>query len=251
MFPTLQLGSLSLQVPGLVMIAGLWVGLSLSERQAKKRFGNPGYLYNLVFIALIAGFIGGRLVYAITYQEAFSSNLVNLLSLNPGLFDSFAGVLIGGAAALIYIYRKQLPIWSTLDTLTPLFAVLAISEGIANLAAGNAFGSPTDLPWGIYIWGAVRHPTQIYEIIFAVITLVVVLLIEKYPLGKIPGFTFLTFITLSAASRLFVEAFRGDSILIGIGFRSAQIMTWLVMAVCLVLIGRIIHLYNHQDKNSE
>lgn len=250
MFPTLQLGSLSLQVPGLVMIAGLWLGLSLSERRAKKHTENPGYLYNLVFIALIAGFIGARLVYAITYQEAFSSNIINLLSLNPGLFDPFAGVLIGGAAALIYIYRKQLPIWSTMDILTPLFAVLAIAQGIANLAAGNAFGSPTDLPWGIYIWGAVRHPTQIYEIIFAVITLVVVLLIEKYPLGKIPGFTFLTFMTLSAGSRLFVEAFRGDSDLIGNGIRSAQIISWLVMAVCLILIGRIIHLFNQEDKNS-
>lgn len=249
MFPTLQLGPLSLQVPGLVMLAGLWVGLTLAERRVKKHNENPGHIYNLVFIALIAGFIGARLSYAITYQAAFSSNLGNLLSLNPGLLDPFAGVLIGGAAALIYIYRKQLPIWSTLDSLTPLFAVLAIALGIANLAAGNAFGSPTAFPWGIYMWGAIRHPTQIYETILAVIILVVILIIDKYPYRKIPGLTFLVFTTLSAGSRMFVEAFRGDSILLGSGFRSAQIISWIVMAVCLALIGRRIQISNQEEQS--
>ena len=238
MFPTLQLGPLALQVPGLVLLAGLWLGLTLSERRAKRHGENPGYLYNLVFIALIAGVIGARLSYAITYPSAFAANPLSLLSINPGLFDPFAGILIGVSAAVIYLYRKQLPLWSTLDALTPLFAVLAIAQGIAHFAAGSAFGSPTDLPWGIHIWVAIRHPTQIYEILFATITLLAVLLIDRFPLRQIPGLTFLSFIALSAASRLFIEAFRGDSTLIGSGFRSAQVMSWLVLAACLALLGR-------------
>ena len=251
MFPTLQLGPLALQVSGLVMLAGLWLGLTLSERRAKRHGENPGYLYNLVFIALVAGVIGARLSYAITYPSAFSANPLSLLSINPGLFDPFAGALIATAAAFIYIYRKQLPLWSTLDALTPLFAVLAIAQGIAHFAAGSAFGAPTDLPWGIHLWGAVRHPTQIYEIVLAGITLFVILLIDKFPVGRIPGFTFLSFIALSAASRLFIEAYRGDSTLIGIGFRSAQILSWLVITACLVLLGRRIQQVQSIEKASQ
>jgi prolipoprotein diacylglyceryl transferase len=251
MFPTLQLGPLALQVPGLVLLAGLWLGLTLSERRAKRHGENPGYLYNLVFIALIAGVIGARLSYAITYPSAFAANPLSLLSINPGLFDPFAGILIGVSAAVIYLYRKQLPLWSTLDALTPLFAVLAIAQGIAHFAAGSAFGSPTDLPWGIHLWGAIRHPTQIYEILLATITLLAVLLIDRFPLGQIPGFTFLSFIALSAASRLFIEAFRGDSTLIGSGFRSAQVMSWLVLAACLALLGRRIQQVRSTEKTSQ
>lgn len=251
MFPTLQLGPLALQVPGLVLLAGLWLGLTLSERRAKRHGENPGYLYNLVFIALIAGVIGARLSYAITYPSAFAANPLSLLSINPGLFDPFAGILIGVSAAVIYLYRKQLPLWSTLDALTPLFAVLAIAQGIAHFAAGSAFGSPTDLPWGIHLWGAIRHPTQIYEILLATITLLAVLLIDRFPLGQIPGLTFLSFIALSAASRLFIEAFRGDSTLIGSGFRSAQVMSWLVLAACLALLGRRIQQARSIEKTSQ
>lgn len=251
MFPTLQLGPLALQVPGLVLLAGLWVGLTLSERRARRKGENPGYLYNLVFIALIAGIIGARLSYAITYPSAFAANPLSLLSINPGLFDPLAGVFIGICAAAIYIYRKHLPFWSTLDALTPLFAVLAIAQGIAHFAAGSAFGSPTDLPWGINLWGATRHPTQIYEILLAAITLLAVYLIDKSQLGQTSGFTFLSFIALFAAARLFNEAFRGDSTLIGSGFRSAQIISWLVLAACLVLLSRRIQLARSTEKTSQ
>ncbi len=247
MFPTLQVGPLALQVPGLVLLAGLWMGLTLSERRARRRGENAGDLYNLVFIALIAGIIGARLSYAITYPSAFAANPLSLLSINPGLFDPFSGILIGISAAVIYIYRKQLPFWSTLDAFTPLFAVLAIAQGIAHFASGSAFGSPTDLPWGIDLWGAVRHPTQIYEILLATIILLAVYLIDKSQLGQTSGFTFLSFIALSAAARLFSEAFRGDSALIGNGFRSAQIISWLMLAACLALLGRRIQ----QDRSRE
>ena len=30
------------------------------------------------------------------------------------------------------------------------------------LLSGEAFGAPTSLPWGVPLFGAVRHPTQIY-----------------------------------------------------------------------------------------
>jgi len=251
MLPTLQLGPLALQVPGLVLLAGLWVGLILSERRARRIGENPGDLYNLVFIALIAGIIGARLSYALTYPSAFAANPLSLISINPGLFDPLAGVFIGICAAAIYIYRKQLPFWSTLDALTPLLAVLAIAHGIAHFAAGSAFGSPTDLPWGINLWGATRHPTQIYEILLAAIILLAVYLIDKSQLGQTSGFTFLSFIALSSAARLFSEAFRGDSTLIGNGFRSAQIISWLVLATCLALLGRRVQLARTTEKTSQ
>jgi prolipoprotein diacylglyceryltransferase len=200
---------------------------------------------------LIAGIIGARLSYAITYPSAFAANPLSLLSINPGLFDPLAGVFIGICAAAIYIYRKQLPFWSTLDALTPFFAVLAVAQGIAHFAAGSAFGTPTDLPWGINLWGATRHPTQIYEILLAAIILLAVYLIDKSQLGQTSGFTFLSFIALSSAARLFSEAFRGDSTLIGNGFRSAQIISWLVLATCLALLGRRVQLARSTEKTSQ
>lgn len=246
MYPTIQIGPLSLQVPGLVLLIGLWLGLTLSERRARQRGENPGHLYNLVFIALIAGLIGARLSYAVTYPDAFSANPWSLISINPGLLDPFAGALIAAGAAAIYISRKQLPFWRTLDALTPLLAVMAIAIGVSHFASGNAFGKPTDLPMGIQLWGEIRHPSQIYEIILASLTLIAILLIDKTSWSHIPGNTFLTFIALSAFSTIFLEAFRGDSILIGSGLRAAQLYAWVLLAICLFVFAWRIH--NSQNK---
>jgi prolipoprotein diacylglyceryltransferase len=237
MLPIIQVGPLALQAPGLVLLAGLWIGLLLAERRASRFGENPADLYNLVFIGLIAGMIGARLSYAATYPDAFSGNLQNLVSLNPGLLDPFAGSLIAVAAIAVYIYRKHLPLWSTLDNLTPFFAVMAIAIGISHLASGNAFGKPTDLPWAIHLWGAARHPSQVYEIIFASLTLTIIFILEKTKWSQHPGNTFIAFLSLTAFSRLFLEAFRGDSLLIADGFRVAQVIAWVILAACLGLYG--------------
>jgi phosphatidylglycerol:prolipoprotein diacylglycerol transferase len=249
-FPTLQLGPLSIQVPGLVLLIGLWIGLSLSEKRAKQRNENPSYLYNLVFIAIIAGIIGARLSYVINYPEAFSSNLWSFFSINPGLLDPFAGFLIGGAAGLIYAYRKNIPLWSLLDSLTPLLAVMGIAIGASHYASGSAFGTPTDLPFGIHLWGETRHPTQIYEIILASGTLMATYFIDRSIWSRTPGNLFLSFLSLAAISRLVLEAFRGDSILVADGFRIAQIYAWLMLALCLFIISQRIYAQKHKDQGS-
>jgi prolipoprotein diacylglyceryltransferase len=47
------------------------------------------------------------------------------------------------------------------------------------------------------------------------------------------GASFLLFAALTAGSRLFLEAFRGDSTLIFGGLRLAQVSAWIVLAVVL------------------
>jgi phosphatidylglycerol:prolipoprotein diacylglycerol transferase len=163
------------------------------------------------------------------------------------LLDPLAGALIAAAAAAVYLFRKNLPLWSTLDALTPLFAVMGIAIGISHFATGDAFGTPTHVPWGIQLWGASRHPTQIYEIILATFTLIVIILLDRKYWNHTPGNIFLSFISLSVVSRLFLEAYRGDSILLDSGLRIVQVISWLVLAACLVLLGWHIQ-QNHLKK---
>ncbi|MBK5108578.1 MAG: prolipoprotein diacylglyceryl transferase, partial [Anaerolineales bacterium] len=137
----------------------------------------------------------------------------------------------------IYIYRKQLQFWDTLDALTPLFAVMAVAISLSHLASGSAFGKPTDLPFGIHLWGDIRHPSQIYEFILASLILVAIYFIDHTRWSSVPGIIFLIFIALTAFSRLLLEAFRGDSILVGGGFRAAQLIAWLAIAVSLAIIA--------------
>jgi prolipoprotein diacylglyceryltransferase len=53
------------------------------------------------------------------------------------------------------------------------------------------------------------------------------------------GSYFLYFMTLTSAGALFLEAFRGDSDLLPGGLRTAQIIYWIILGICLYAINRI------------
>ena len=239
MFPVLQIGPLALQTSGLALLAGLWIGLSLAEQFAPKRGIQSNALYNLVFIALACGAVGARLGYVLRYTAVFAENPASLLSLNPGLLSPGDGMVTAALGAWVYGHRKGLPLWNVLDVLTPVVAVMAAAVGISHLASGAAFGSATEMPWGLELWGARRHPTQVYEILAALLILAILWPGRKQVQSWPPGRYFLSFLAASAGARLFLEAFRGDSTLLPGGFRMGQILAWLVLLGSLWGVGKL------------
>ncbi len=237
MLPILQIGPLSIQTSGLVLLIGLWIGLGLSERYAKSFGSDPEEISNLAFSSLIAAILGARLSYALRFPNAFTESPASLLSLNPGLLDPW-GALVGALLiALIYGQRKELSLWRSLDSLTPGFATFAIAIAISQLASGEAYGVSTDLPWAINLWGAMRHPSQVYATLAAA-AILYYLLTQKASRKLPPGNFFIEFIALSAGSRLFLEAFRGDSTLLPNGWRVVQVLAWLLLAASLYWLNR-------------
>jgi prolipoprotein diacylglyceryltransferase len=242
MLPVLQIGPLALQTPGLALILGLWIGLSLSERLAARFKADASKLYNLIFTALAAGVIGARLSFVAQSTQAFIASPLNIFSLNPGLLDPVGGLAIGIMAAAIYGNRAGLPLWPTLDALSPLLAVFTIALGVSHLASGKAFGMPTSLPWGIDLWGAKRHPTQIYEIVAGLLTLGLIWprsteRTQSRP--RVAGSTFGIFLALSAGMFLIIAGLRGDSHVLANGIRTSQLAAWAILAFSLWLLGKL------------
>ena len=241
MLPILQLGPLAIQTPGLILLLGFWLGLNLAEKHAHRHKISPDWVYNLAFTALIAGILGARLIYALQHLTAFLASPASLISLNPGLLDPFGGLTIGLIGALIYGQRKKFPLWPTLDAFIPALAVMGVAIPLANLASGSGFGAETTLPWSIELWGAARHPSQIYEALVALAILVLLWPGAGAVTRRVttPGVYALLFLTFSAFARLFLEAFRGDSATIFNGWRVAQILAWIVLAAGLWGVGRV------------
>lgn len=214
----------------ILLLAALWIGLTLAEKRSERYNVSKDVLSNTVYYSLLGYILGGRLLYALSNFSVFVKSPLSLFSLNLDLFDPLAALATALIVGLIYASRQKLPFWSTLDALTPLFATLAIGLAFSHLAAGTAFGSPTDLPWGIELWSVTRHPAQVYELLAS---LLIFGWIWFRKADSRPGIPFLTFAALTAASRLFLEAFRGDSTLIVGGVRLAQVIAWMVLALAL------------------
>ena len=144
------------------VLISLWIGLNQIEKHASKYNTQANLITNMVLLGLIAGLLGARFAYLLTYRDAFTGNLLGVFSLSSETLDISGGVLFGFIACLIYIQKKQLNLRQTLDALTPGLGVMMIGSGFANLASGDAYGIPTKVPWAIALWGESRHPTQIY-----------------------------------------------------------------------------------------
>jgi len=171
------------------------------------------------------------------YLGAYAADPLGILALNPATLAQTEGVLIGLLAATVWGARRKLRLWPTLDALAPGVAVMGIAFAVAHLASGDAFGAPTALPWRIFLWDDYRHPSQVYELLVAA----GVWLVWRWQARKAEpaGASFVRVAAMTAGARLFLEAFRGDSVLLAGGLRAAQVWAWLALAACLAwLSGR-------------
>lgn len=217
----------------ILLLAALWLGLTLSEKRVGRHGISKDALNNMVYYSLLGYVVGGRVLFVLANLSAFTQSPLSIFSLNIDLFDPMGALATAILVGFVYGQRQNLSLWSTLDALTPLFATLAIGLSLSHLAAGTAFGRPTNLPWGIDLWNAARHPTQIYELIAS---LLIFGLIWFRKADSPAGSNFLLFAALTAVARLFLEAFRGDSTLIFGGLRLAQVAAWIVLAAALMTI---------------
>ncbi|MBK8420462.1 prolipoprotein diacylglyceryl transferase family protein [Candidatus Villigracilis saccharophilus] len=217
----------------ILLVAAAWIGLTLTEKRAERHGISKENINNIIFYGLLAFVIGGRLSFVLQNTAAFIKSPLGIISVNPDMFDPAGGAAVAFLVALIYGQRSGLLFWDTLDALTPFFAILSIGMGLGHLAAGTAFGKETDQSWGINLWNATRHPTQLYE---TVASLLIFILLWFKRHDTRPGILFLTFAALTAGSQLFLHTFRGDSTLISNGVRQEQVISLVVLAALFLLI---------------
>jgi prolipoprotein diacylglyceryltransferase len=232
MFPILQVGPLAVQLPGLFLLVGVWVGSAIVEREAPKRGLSGAALSSLVFYSLVAGLLGARLGYALRYWTVYVEDPLGLFSLNPKTLSAAEGFAAALLTALVQARLRRLPLWPTLDAFAPALAAFTVFAGLADISSGDAFGAPTSLPWAVQLWGTPRHPSQVYTVLLAIALFLVVRRLSRWP--PFSGFVFLTWLALAAASRLFLEAFRGDSLIVLGSFRSAQLLSLAILGAALL-----------------
>ena len=214
----------------ILLLAALWLGLTLSEKRVGRHNISKDALNNIIYYSILGYILGGRLLFALENISAFTHSPLSIFSVSIDLFDPVGALIAALIVGFVYGQRQKLQLWATLDALTPLFAMLAIGLSLSHLAAGTAFGKPGNVPWAIDLWNATRHPTQIYELIAALLIFVFLWYRKR---DSMRGADFLTFSALTAGARLFLEAFRGDSTLIFGGLRLAQVIAWVMLVVVL------------------
>jgi phosphatidylglycerol:prolipoprotein diacylglycerol transferase len=238
MYPTISLGPLVLPTAGLVYIIGAWIVLSVIERSAKAMGLNAEATYGLAAVSLVAGFVGSRLIFVISHWPAYQSNIIGIFWPLTSGYTVWAGLIFAIAAAILFGRAKQLPSGPTLDALTPGLLLTLIIISLADFLAGPGYGIQTAVPWRINVFGVGRHAVQFYEIIVAVMALIVWW--AAYKKHRYDGRLFLMATAVYAGGRLFIDALRANSPLTTSGYHTIQIISLLILLICVFLLGRMV-----------
>lgn len=71
MFPILQIGPFAIQIPGLVLLLGVCVGLEPADCEAPRHTIKADTIDRLVFVGLLGGLLGARLWNALRYLDVY------------------------------------------------------------------------------------------------------------------------------------------------------------------------------------
>jgi phosphatidylglycerol:prolipoprotein diacylglycerol transferase len=246
-------GSVTVRWYGLLIASAVIIGVLLSQYLAKRRGVDPEIIGDLSVWLILAAIPGARLYYVAFEWENYAQRPEAIIAIWQGGI-AIHGAIIGGAIALLIFCRlNQTSFWQLADLITPS---LILGQGIGrwgNFFNSEAFGTPTDLPWKLYIPPANRppqyldeaffHPTFLYESLwdFGVFLLLIYLFFwglrhpQRYRVGT------LVFVYMAAYSsgRIWIEDLRTDSLMLG----SIQVAQLISLVAIIIGIAGLIWLY--------
>jgi len=223
MYPLVQIGPLRLNSGGLLLLLSIILGGWLIARVAHAHGGAPlaRQADSCFYPVLIVAVIGARLWYGLFNLDLYGRSPGLFLALRVSDF-AWPGALLGGLlAGYVWCRRNGFDALRLADSAALTLPAVQAIASVGLLLSGEAFGVSTSLPWGVPLFGAVRHPTQIY---FALAALSSLLLLWRLSRRLLPlGALWVSYLGLQGLSSLLIEALRADSLVLPAGIRSAQL----------------------------
>ena len=257
-----SIGSFQVYWYGLIIATGLILALVYAHFSAKRYNVDGSKLMNCVFAGIITGIIGARLYFCIFKWDYYGSHPLEIFAIHEGglaIYGGIIGALLGGLGVAKIQKMKFMPI---LDITMVGFL---IGQGLGrwgNFFNQEAYGTPTDLPWGMMSEGTLGetvHPCFLYESLWCLLGVAVLHFYGKYR-QRYAGQIFYLYLVWYGFERMIVEGLRTDSLylpfqLFGMDIRVSQVLSFAIFVTGIVLLiinrsdicyrNRII---NHQQK---
>lgn len=247
-----SIGEFSVAWYGIIIAVGFLLALWYGMRNAKRLGVNTDKMIDVVIGGIIGGIIGARLYYVIFSWDNYKDNLTDIFMIWNGGLAIYGGiigaVLVGG---LVCKWRKvKFP--AMLDLAAPGFLIGQAVGRWGNFVNIEAYGSNTDLPWGMWSKKIVDdyahltstgagfntaepvHPCFLYESLWCLLGFFLIhFLVSKR--RRFDGEVFLSYVAWYGLGRVFIEGLRVDSLPLG-NLRVSQVLAGLSVLIAVAFI---------------
>lgn len=228
---------------GIIIATAFVTGLSVASKIAEKQGLSKEHIINMAGYLLLGAMLGARIYYVLFNWNYYSQNLQEIFMLWYGGI-SIHGALIGGLiTGIIYTKLNRLPLLKYADVLS---YGLILGQAIGrwgNFFNSEAFGSPTNLPWKLYIPPESRpeifknysffHPTFLYESLWDLAVFFLLFFVFRKKFQDKPGAVFFCYLILYSTGRFLIEGIRVDSIYYVFGMPLAQFISILIIILAI------------------
>ncbi|HEX3031417.1 MAG TPA: prolipoprotein diacylglyceryl transferase [Bacillota bacterium] len=231
----LEIGPIAIRWYGIIMAVALGTATMLALRLARREKLDEDHILNLVLLVAPLSWLGARLYYVIFNWSEYASDPMEIFKIWHGGLAIHGGILTAIVLGYIYIRRFRLDFWQIADLTAPCFVLGQAIGRWGNFFNQEAYGYTTNLPWAMYIAGAYRHPTFLYESIWDLGICLLLLWLgsrTKGPRGRL----FLLWLGLYSVGRFFIEMLRTDSLMLG-PLRQAQVISVVIFAASMALLA--------------
>jgi phosphatidylglycerol:prolipoprotein diacylglycerol transferase len=235
--PAIDLGSFEIRWYGIIMALAILTSYFIARKYSWKFGISKNDIDDYSFWIVMIGFLGARAYYVLFNLDYFSKYPQEIYKVWHGGLAIYGAVIAGLLFTYFYANRKAYTFWHLLD-LVALSLPLGQAIGrIGNFINQEAYGTPTELPWKMFVASKNRipeyyqyqyfHPAFLYEII---LNLIVFGILYKI-LGKTKsGVLGLIYLAAYSLGRFFIEGIRLDSFFVK-GFRVDQVIAFLLVVI--------------------
>ncbi|MFS0595461.1 prolipoprotein diacylglyceryl transferase [Peribacillus frigoritolerans] len=253
----IDLGPIQVHWYGLIIGFGVLLGLIIALRESERRGLDKEIFTDLILFAVPIAIISARIYYVIFQWEYYSQNPGDIIKIwNGGI--AIHGALIGSVlTAIVFAKVKKVSFWKLVDIAAPSLLLGQAIGRWGNFMNQEAHGGevtrsflenmhlPEFIINQMYINGTYYHPTFLYESIWNILGVIILLSLRKVNLRR--GELFLTYVIWYSIGRYFIEGLRTDSLMLTESLRIAQVISivLVVVAIALVVYRRV---RGHSDK---
>ncbi len=252
------IGPVSIYWYSFLMVVAVLIGSSIATSYSRKINMPSTIISDMLFGVVVSGIIGARIYYVIFNFDTYRNNLLDIFKIWEGGLAIYGAIIAGIIYIFYYCHKKEISFIKMLDVCSlPLLLGQAIGRW-GNFFNQEAYGTiitrsslenmylPDFIIDGMYIDGAYRVPTFLYESVWCLLGVLILLYIRKKR-AYIEGRQLSFYLIWYGIGRFIIESMRTDSLYIG-DFRVSMIVSALLIIIGILLIIRN---YKKKHKNDK
>jgi prolipoprotein diacylglyceryl transferase len=245
-------GPFVVHIYALFILIGIVLAIWIANHRLTKRGGESGVAIDIALWAVPFGIVGGRIFHVLTHLGDYFSDGADytaIFRIWEGGLAIYGAILFGLLGAWIGARVAGVRFWSFVDAVAPVVLLAQAIGRWGNYFNQELFGTPTTLPWGLEIdqtnpaypaglpAGVLFHPTFLYESIWSLIGVVLLINLDKrFELRW--GKMFALYIAFYSLGRIWTESLRLDPSEVILGLRT-NIWSALAGILAAIVIWRV------------